>query len=227
MATKEPLPPALPPETRTVGQVVAEAIRLYGRRFWPSLALGVAPAALEVGRATLDRPERDAFVIGAGPLLLSASLVGATVVAAPERRGRAALALLAGMPAFVPIAVSRVYVFPGIYLAALAWFALVGLAVPAALVEGRGGADVFGRAVRLARADYVHALGAVATLTITIVLTLFVLAFLLAGFGDQAQPAAALIAFLVLSPLFFLGTALLYYDQEARERLRRGENRGV
>src|SRR5919204_450085 len=40
------LPPPLPPETRTVGQVVAEAIRLYGARFWPSLALGIGPALL-------------------------------------------------------------------------------------------------------------------------------------------------------------------------------------
>ena len=31
------LPPPLPPETRTVGQLVAESIRLYGARFWPSL----------------------------------------------------------------------------------------------------------------------------------------------------------------------------------------------
>ena len=40
------LPPPLPPETRTVGQVVAETIRLYGNRFWPSLALGISPAVL-------------------------------------------------------------------------------------------------------------------------------------------------------------------------------------
>src|SRR2546423_1896135 len=34
------LPPPLPPETRTVGQLVAESIRLYGRRFWQTLARG-------------------------------------------------------------------------------------------------------------------------------------------------------------------------------------------
>ena len=38
---KEPLPPPLPPETRPVGQLIAESMRLYGRRFWPSLALGL------------------------------------------------------------------------------------------------------------------------------------------------------------------------------------------
>ena len=35
------LPPPLPPEDRTVGQLVAETIRLYGRRFWASLPLGL------------------------------------------------------------------------------------------------------------------------------------------------------------------------------------------
>ena len=40
------LPPPAPPEERTAGQLVAEALRLYGRRFWAALALGVPPTAL-------------------------------------------------------------------------------------------------------------------------------------------------------------------------------------
>ena len=216
-------PPPLPPETRTVGQVVAEAIRLYGRRFWPSLALGVGPAALELGRLELERPARELFVLGAGPLLLSASYVGATLLAREERRGPVALALVLGVPAFVPLVVSRLYVFPGIYLLALAWFALVALAVPAVLVEGRGVSGAFARAVRLARADYVHALGAVAALAIVIVVSLVALLVLLTGFGDQGGRTAAFLALLVLSPLFFLGVALLYDDQAARAALRAGE----
>src|SRR5437868_1417856 len=43
-----PLPPPLPPETRTVGQLVAEAVRFYGAHFWRSLALGLGPAAVTV-----------------------------------------------------------------------------------------------------------------------------------------------------------------------------------
>src|SRR5581483_228176 len=35
------LPPPLPPEKRTVGQLVAEAIRFYGGRFWQVLPLGL------------------------------------------------------------------------------------------------------------------------------------------------------------------------------------------
>ena len=41
------LPPPLPPATRTVGQVVAEAIRLYGRRLRPALPLGLPLAAAD------------------------------------------------------------------------------------------------------------------------------------------------------------------------------------
>ena len=38
---ERPLPPPLPPAERTVGQLVGEAIRLYGANFWKALALGV------------------------------------------------------------------------------------------------------------------------------------------------------------------------------------------
>ena len=48
------LPPPLPPETRTVGQLVAESLKLYAARFWPSLALGIGPAVVGVADAELD-----------------------------------------------------------------------------------------------------------------------------------------------------------------------------
>ena len=61
---KEPTPPGLPPETRPIGQLVAEGIRLYGSRFWPSLALGVPiagygalrPSSTAVTRSSWARP---------------------------------------------------------------------------------------------------------------------------------------------------------------------------
>ena len=43
---REELPPPLPPETRTVGQLVAESIRFYGEHFWPVLALGLPLVAV-------------------------------------------------------------------------------------------------------------------------------------------------------------------------------------
>jgi hypothetical protein len=210
------VPPPLPPETRTVGQLVAETIKLYGARFWPSLALGVGPALLGVAAAELEGSVLVAFVLGAGPLLLTASYAGAVALVQGVHRGTLGVALAAGYIAFLPLCVSRLWIFPGIYLLVLAWLALVGLAVPAALVERRGLVDALRRGVQLARADYVHALGSLATLVITIVLTGFVLFFLLRELSDQALRVAGLLALLVLAPVFVLGAAVLYVDQAAR-----------
>ena len=41
-----PLPPPLPPESRTVGQLVAETIGFYQRHFFQVLPLGISVAAL-------------------------------------------------------------------------------------------------------------------------------------------------------------------------------------
>jgi hypothetical protein len=211
------LPQPLPPETRTVGQLVAEALRLYGARFWPSLALGIGPALLGVAAAELDDPVRIAVVLGAGPLALAASYAGAVALVRPIGRGRyVAVALAAGFIAFLPICLSRLWIFPGIYLLVLAWLAFVGLSVPAALVERRGLADAMRRGTELARADYVHALGSLATLVITIFLTGLVLFFALRELSDQALRVAGLLALLVLAPVFVLGAAVLYVDQAAR-----------
>jgi hypothetical protein len=212
----ESRPEALPPETRPVGQLVAETLRLYGRAFWRSLALGIASTAFTLGAAALDGVLALLFVLVVGPPLLSATLAFATTLAADVDRSRFARAVVAGIPGLIPLSASRIVVFPGIYLLALAWFALFGLAGPVALIERLGVADSLRRAVRLARADLVHALGSVATLAILVVLCVFLLFLLLANFGDQALEIAALLAVLVVSPLFFLGTALLYFDQAAR-----------
>ena len=211
------LPPPLPPETRTVGQLVAEAIRLYGARFWPSLALGIGPGLLGIAAAELDGVARVVVVVGIGPLVLASSYAGAVALVRPIGRGRyVTVALAVGYLAFLPICVSRLWIFPGIYLVALAWLALVGLAVPAALVERRGYADALRRGVQLARADYVHALGSLATLAITIFLTGLVIFFALREGSGQALRIAAVLALVVLAPLFVLGAAVLYVDQAAR-----------
>jgi hypothetical protein len=231
--SRSQLPPPLPPETRTVGQLVAESIRLYAARFWPSLALGIGPALVGVAAAELDGVARVVVVIGVGPLVLAASYAGAVALVRPIGRGRyVGVALAAGYLAFLPVCVSRLWIFPGIYLVALAWLALVGLAVPAALVERRGYADALRRGVELARADYVHALGSLATLAITIFLTGLVIFFSLREGSGQALRIAAVLAFVVLAPLFVLGAAVLYVDQAARvesggPRARRNSNGDV
>ena len=48
-----PPPPPLPPETRTVGQVVGESVKFYRDNFIPSLSLGLGPALTGIGVAAL------------------------------------------------------------------------------------------------------------------------------------------------------------------------------
>jgi hypothetical protein len=208
------LPPPLPPETRTVGQLVAEAVRFYGSRFWPSLALGIPPAILAVALAPLDRIERLVLVVTAGSLLVTASYVAAFALVAGRRPGSLPLAYGIGVLVFAPVPVlATAFVLP-----ALAWLALLGFAVPAVLVEEHGFRAAFRRGIELARADYVHALGSLATLVIVVFLCQGVLFFLLRGTGEAAIEVAGFLASLVISPVLFLGSALLYYDQAARVR---------
>ena len=216
--TRAPLPAPLPPERRTIGQVVAEAIRLYGARFWPSLALGIGPALFGVADRELEGAVRVVFDVVLGPFVFAAAYGGAVALVRPIGRGRSVLvALAAGFVAFLPICLARLFRdFPGIDLMAVAWLAFFCLAVPAALVERRGFVDALRRGVQLARADYIHVLGSLATLLITIFLTGLVLFFSLRALSDQALRVAALLALLVLAPIFMLGAAILYVDQEAR-----------
>ncbi len=213
-AAREPLPPPLPPETRTVGQVVAETLKLYGNHFWRSLALGIGPSILVVVGSSLDRRVWIPAMATIGGLVLSLSYAGAcTIVLGASASGkRLGTALAAGVVAFAPVPV----LVTAFILPAIAWLALVGLVVPVVLVEQRSIGSAFRRAIQLARADYVHALGSFATLAITVVLSQAVLFFLLRGTGQQTLRIAAFLASLVVSPVLFLGAALVYVDQAAR-----------
>jgi len=211
----QPRLPALPPESRTVGQVVAETIRFYGRHFWRSLALGITVGLIDAAAISLTNANAIVFeVIVAGPLL-TISFVGASVLVAERERppaGTLAIAWLAGSIAFLPFPfLALAFVLPGI-----AWLALVGLVVPVVVIERLPLRAAFRRAVQLARADYVHALGSLATLALTYFVTRLALFFMLRGGSGAAERTAGFLADLVLSPLIFLGAALLYFDQVAR-----------
>jgi hypothetical protein len=207
------LPPPLPPETRTVGQVVAEAIRLYGRSTWPALPLGLplaAADAIAVGRST---GERVLILIAAAPFFtLAYSWASALAADVRPAGGTWLRALVLGSLVFVPAA----FFFPWFALLSVAWLALAGLVVPVVMIESLGAAASFRRAIELCRADYVHALGSLATLVIVFVLTRVALAFLLREQADNTVRVAVFLADLVVSPLLFLGAALLYFDQAAR-----------
>jgi hypothetical protein len=215
--SKEPLPPPLPPETRTVGQLVAESLRLYGRRVWPSLSLGLAVAIVNqvsAGRSTLTQT----LVLAAAAPLMAAAYTGASALVGEVRLGAAvaAKAVLVGAVVFVPAAfLSLLYVFP-----AVAWLALVGLVVPVLVIERLPVRAALRRAASLARADYVHAFGSLATLVLLFGLVKLTLVLLLRDLGDSGERVALGLADLVVSPLLFLGAALLYVDQAARAAVR-------
>ena len=215
--SKEPLPPPLPPETRTVGQLVAESLRLYGRRVWPSLSLGLAVAIVNqvsAGRPTLTQ----ALVLAAAAPLMAAAYTGASALVGEVSLAAAvaAKAILVGAVVFVPAAfLSLLYVFP-----AVAWLALVGLVVPVLVIERLPVRAALRRSIALARADYVHAFGSLATLVLLFGLVKLTLVLLLRDLGDSGERVALGLADLVVSPLLFLGGALLYVDQAARAAVR-------
>ena len=210
---KQPLPPPLPPETRTVGQLVAEAVKLYGDHLWTSLALGVSVTV--INQVTAGHDTRfQVLVLAAGAPLMAASFAGASAIVGGVRPSAAdaARAIVVGAIVFVPAAfLTLFYVLP-----AVAWLALVGLVVPVLVLERPGVGAALRRAVELARADYIHAVASLATLVILFALVKLTLALLLRDLGDSGERAALGLADLVVSPLLFLGSALLYFDQAAR-----------
>jgi hypothetical protein len=119
---------------------------------------------------------------------------------------------VAGIVVFLPFPVLyRIYILPGI-----AWFGLFGLAVPAAVAERLAVSRALRRGLALGRADAAHAIGGLATFAIVFFVCRYALLILLHTQGGQTQNVAVLLADLVLSPLFYVGGALLYGDQAAR-----------
>ncbi len=234
----QPLPAPLPPEKRTVGQLVAETIRFYQGHFFKVLPLGISVVALEqltvpFGRRYTEprgHPPSLALhdskaVLGGGvlttlvlaSLLFTASYIVAIVLvtsAKPDNR-RLVTAFLVGVVVFLP-APLIVAVLGFLALPAIAYLALLGWAVPAAVVEGTGFGASFRRGIRLGRVDYVHALGGLATLVIVFVVVRLMLVFLIHTGGELGARSTAGLADLVLAPLLFVGSAILYVDQAAR-----------
>jgi hypothetical protein len=210
---KEPLPEALPPGERTVGQLVAESIRFYGQRFWRVVPLGLVFVGVDLASFGRSVSVQTLVLWAFAPLFCAAYVRASALALAPPPSRRATVnAFLVGLIVFAPFPVLvRLYVLPGIAL-----FALLGLGVPAALVEGLGVGAALRRGLQLGRADAVHAVAGLATLALVFGVSRYALLVLLHTQGNQTQDVAAVLSDLVLSPLLFVGSALLYVDQAAR-----------
>ncbi len=238
----QPLPPPLPPERRTIGQLVAETIRFYQQRFFLVLPLGIPVAALVQLTTAFGRrhdeprgypPPRDfrephALLGGfettliISSLLFTASYLVAIVLVTGTRPDRRRLATAYGVGVVVWIPVPLLVALLGfLALPAVLYLGFMGWAVPAALVEGTGFREAFGRALRLGRVDYGHAAGGLATLVVLYGLVRLMLVLLIRTGGELGERSTTVLADLVLSPILFVGAAILYLDQAARVAARK------
>jgi len=188
--------------------MVAESIRFYGDHFGAVLLLGLPFVALDV--LSIDQPWQRQIVVGwiVGPLICAAYVRAGMLV---HRTFWSWRAYAAALIVYLPYPLLGVYVIP-----AVIWFAAVGLGIPQAMKEGLGVRDALKRGLELSRADLTHAIGGLATLAIVVGITRIALEVLLNTQGGQAREIAVVLADLVLSPLLYVGAALLAVDQAAR-----------
>jgi len=201
-----------------MGQLIAESIRFYGEHFWRALPLGV-PLALADQLSVRHAMAAQSLVWWAvGPLFVAAFVYACVLV-----HGGRATATVVGLALLIYLpfpALRAIFILP-----AIAWFAFIGLAVPAALVEKLPFRAALVRGRQLGTVDYVHALGSLAGLVIVVALGSQTLGLLLRTQSDTSGRIALALGDVVLSPLLYLGGALLYLDQSARVVSRRSKSR--
>ena len=216
-----------PPERPLrLGELLAETVRIYGERPVAALGLGAVEAAAFLGAEALPAP--------VGVLVLALAFTATYGAAARLVSGdsfaeawaqvglRAPVLLVLTFVVAVPFAIAVGYLF--LLLLAVFWIALAGFAVPVTMLERSPSAEGFFdrlayalyRSIRLARAEYLHAVGVAAGLIIVYLLVGNVIGAALVGFADNGRLAAGSLVQLVLAPLFFIGLAVLYYEQRAR-----------
>lgn len=219
-----------------LGEVLAETTRLYGARIWAAVGLGVVTAGTFVLGLVLPA----AAAIALLALSLAVCWAAATRLVAGDSFGEAWAQVAVRVPALVVFTVVATVPFAlalsqqlVLVVFAVLWLAATGFAIPVSVMERPDEPlDFFHRlgwllrrSLTLARAEFLHAAGVIAAL---VILYLFLSAMLfgaLRGFAEQAEVAAAAIAQAVLAPFFFLGLAVLYFEQRARALSSRGGRR--
>lgn len=209
-----------------LGELLSETIRIYSQRPWAALGIGLVEGGAYL-LAALTPDLLDVLVIalaftaifGAAARLVS----GDSFAEAWAQVGlRAPVLVVLTFVVAVPTVISLTYLF--LFVIAALWVALMGFSIPVAVLERDP--DVTNafdriafsllRSLRLARAEYLHALGVVAALIIAYLVLGIGLAVGLVGFADNGRVIAAALVQVVLAPFFFIGLSVLYYEQRAR-----------
>jgi hypothetical protein len=212
-----------------LGELLSETIRIYTQRPWPAIGLGLVEGAAYL-LAALTPDLLDVFVIALAFTAIYAAasrlVSGDTFAESWAQVGlRAPVLLVLTFVVAVPAVIALTYLF--LLVVGALWIALMGFSIPAAMLERdpevKNSLDRIAfsllRSIRLARAEYLHALGVIAALVIIYLLLGVALGIGLVGFADNGRVIAAALVQVVLAPFFFIGLSLLYFEQRARAAL--------
>ncbi len=209
-----------------LGELVSEAVRIYTHRPGAALGIGLVEGAAYL-LAALTPDLLDVLVIAVAFTLIFAAAArlvsGDSFAEAWAQVGlRVPVLVVLTFVVAVPAVIALTYLF--LFVVAALWIALMSFSVPVAMLERDPDvtnafdriAHSLLRSIRLARVEYLHALGVVAALVIIYLLLGVALGVALVGFADNGRTIAAALVQVVLAPFFFIGLSLLYFDQRAR-----------
>ncbi|MDQ3889759.1 MAG: hypothetical protein M3312_04305 [Actinomycetota bacterium] len=209
-----------------LGELLARTAEIYGRRIWAALALGSFLAAMILGASAA--PEWAGLTVVAfgftACYAVSARLIAGDAFgeAFAQAAFRFPVLVVLTIVVSVPLALALANVLMLLFV--VAWIALTGFSIPVAMLERNPDSQGFfapmghamTRAIALARVEYLHAAGVVASLAVIYVFIGNVLASALVGFAEAGSFGAFLLVQMVLAPFFFLGLGVLYFEQKAR-----------
>jgi hypothetical protein len=216
----------VPDRPLRLGELLSETVRFYSVR--PRAAFGIG--LVEGGAFLLARVAPDL----AGVLVVALATTAVYGAAARLVEGdtfREAWAQVAvRSPALLIltfiVTVPALIAIPIYYLLIVGalWVALMGFSIPVAMIEQdpdvKNSLDRIAyslvRSIRLARTEYLHALGVIAALLMIYLVLGFALGLALIGFADNGVLVAGVLVRAVLAPFFFIGLSVLYFEQRAR-----------
>jgi hypothetical protein len=209
-----------------LGELLSETIRIYTQRPWAAIGLGLVEGGAYL-LAALTPDLLDVLVIALAFTAIYAAasrfVSGDTFAESWAQAGlRAPVLLVLTLVVAVPAVIALTYLF--LLVVGALWVALMGFSVPVAMLERdpevKNSFDRIAysllRSIRLARAEYLHALGVIAALIIIYLLLGIALGGALVGFADNGRVIAAALVQVVLAPFFFIGLSVLYFEQRAR-----------